>query len=282
MQLGGALGAAARFEQAGAADGEELFLVEGFFEEGVPSLAGGAGRRGLAGVGDPGVEVAAADIDAPVVGLQFDRDAGVGCLQGGEPGGEPSLCDGFDGDDPDAARPAAVTLGGVVDFGEDPLDVFEVGAAVAVQVDAPLVAVEQLRVEVLLERPDPVADRRGGDAQLGRGVFEALVAGRSLEEAQALKRRQAQQRPRPALTPTVSRHSPPARERVPLTAGAVSLSVSATRRKPMGSARPCLQTLRSLDAISPVCLLCVCCLAWCFRFGGWYLVELLGDLEMNG
>ena len=183
VQLGGGFGSAALGEQLGAADGEELFLVEGFFEQGVPALADGAGRCGLAGVGDPGVEVAAARVDAAVVGFQFDRDAGVGRFEGGEPGGQPSFGDGFDGDDPDAPGPAAVTLRRVVDVGEDPFHVFQVSLPVAVQVDAPLVAVEQLGVQVLLERPDPVADRRGGDTQLGCGVFEALVAGRGLEEA---------------------------------------------------------------------------------------------------
>ena len=159
-----------------------------------------------------------------MVGFQFDRDAGVGRLQRGEPRGQPSFGDGFDGDDPDAAGPAAVTLGHSGDFGEDPFHVFEVGLPVAVQVDAPLVAVEQLRVQMLLERPDPVADRGGGDTELGRGVFEAPVAGGGLEEPQALKRRQAQRSPEQALKRTASCRGPPGGEGVPLTAGSGAAS----------------------------------------------------------
>ena len=53
-------------------------------------------------------------------------------------------------------------------------------------------AVEQRHVEVLLQRPDAVADGGRGDAGLLGGAGEALVAGRGLEEAQAIERGQEQ------------------------------------------------------------------------------------------
>ena len=57
-----------------------------------------------------------------------------------------------------------------------------------------MVAVEQRHVEMLFQHPDAVGDPGPRDAQLLGGAGEALVAGRGLEEAQAVERWQEQQR----------------------------------------------------------------------------------------
>ena len=69
-----------------------------------------AGRRRLAGVGEPGVEVAGVGVDPAVVGLQLDGDGRVLRLEGGEPGHEPLLGDRLDRDDSDAPRPAPLAF----------------------------------------------------------------------------------------------------------------------------------------------------------------------------
>ena len=70
----------------------------------------------------------------------------------------------------------------------------EVGLPAAVEAHAAMAPVEERHVEVLLQRPDAVGDGRRGDAELLGGAGEALVAGRGLEEAQAVERGQEQQR----------------------------------------------------------------------------------------
>ena len=55
----------------------------------------------------------------------------------------------------------------------------------------PVHAAEQRRAQVLLERADLMADRRLGDEQLVGRLGEAEVAGRGLERAQRIERRQS-------------------------------------------------------------------------------------------
>ena len=81
-----------------------------------------------------------------------------------------------------------------MDLGEDALHLLQVGAAAAVEAHAALAAVEQRHVEMLLQHPKAVGDRGRGDGELLGSEGEALVAGRSLEEAQAFERGQEQQR----------------------------------------------------------------------------------------
>ena len=112
--------------------------------------------HGLAGVGEPGVEVAAGGVDAPVVGFDLDGDGGVDGLERGEPGHEPLLGDGLDGDDADASGPAALAFGDAVDLGEDALHLLEVGPPAVVESHAARPAVEQ-------------GDSRGASRACGRG-----------------------------------------------------------------------------------------------------------------
>ena len=90
--------------------------------------------------------------------------------------------------------PAALAFRDAVDFGEDALHLLEVGPAAAIEAHAALAAVEQRHVEVLLQHSDAVGDPGRRAAQLRGGAGEALVAGRGLEEAQAVERGQEQQR----------------------------------------------------------------------------------------
>ena len=76
-------------------------------------------------------------------------------------------------------------------LGKDALHLLEIGPAAAVEPYAAMAAVEQGDVEMLLQRADAVCDRGRGDAELGGGAHEALMAGRRLEEAQAIERGQA-------------------------------------------------------------------------------------------
>ena len=156
-----------------------------------------ARRGGLARVGEPGVEVAAVGVDAAVVGLQLDGDAGVRRLESGEAGHEPLLGNRLDRDDADAAGPAALALGDAVDLGEDALHLLEVAPAAAVEAHAAVAAVEQRHVEMLLQRPDAVGDGGRGDAELLGGAGEALEAARGLEEAQAIERGQEEHAGKP-------------------------------------------------------------------------------------
>ena len=151
MQVGGTAGPAARGEQGGAADGAQVLLAERLLEQGVLAPGDGTWGGGLAGVGEPGVEVAAFGVDAAMVGLDLDGDGGVICLESGEPGDEPLLGDRLDGDDTDASGPAALAFGNAMDLGEDALDLLQVRLAAAVEADAAWSAVEQRDIEMPLE-----------------------------------------------------------------------------------------------------------------------------------
>ena len=94
--------------------------------------------------------------------------------------------------------PAALPFGDAVNFGEDALHLLQVGLAAAVEAHAPVTAVKQRNFEMLLQHADAVGDGGRGDAELGPGADEALVAGRGLEEAQALERGQKQHCGEPA------------------------------------------------------------------------------------
>ena len=107
----------------------------------------------------------------------------------GEPWHQPLLRNRLDRDDPDAFRLSAVALGYAVHVREDALYLLQVRLASGVESYAALAAVEQLDIEMLLQRPDTVGDGACRDPELGRGAGEALAACRSLEETQAIERR---------------------------------------------------------------------------------------------
>ena len=125
-----------------------------------------------------------------MVGLQLDGDAGMGCLERGEPRQQPLLGHRLDRDDAHPPGGGTLLLGDAVDLGQDALHLLQIGPAAAVEVDAAPPALEQLGAEMLLQGADAVADGGGGDAELLAGPHEALVAGGGLEEAQAVERRQ--------------------------------------------------------------------------------------------
>ena len=131
-----------------------------------------AGRGGLARTGEPGVEVAPRRVDAPVVGLELDGDAGMGRLERGEPRQPPLLGHRLDRDDAHPPGGRALAFGDAVHLGEDALHLLQTGAAAAVEVDAAPPALEQLGVEMLLQGADAVADGGGGDPELVGGKGE--------------------------------------------------------------------------------------------------------------
>ena len=187
VQVGRSAGPSARLEQGRAADRQLLLLVERLLQQDVLTPRQRARGRGLASVGEPGVEVAAVRIDASVVGLDLDGDAGVGGLEGGQPRHQPLLGDRLDRDDAHAAGPAALPFGDAVEIAEDALHLLQVGLAAAVEAHAPMAAVEQGDLEMLLQPADAVGDGGRGDPEFGPGAGEALVAGGGLEEAQAFE-----------------------------------------------------------------------------------------------
>jgi hypothetical protein len=75
--------------------------------------------------------------------------------------------------------------------GESILDPGQHGRSLRRQFQCPGQAIEQRQVEELFQQLDLVADRRRGDRQLGRRLFEAQVACRRLEGAQGIERWQA-------------------------------------------------------------------------------------------
>ena len=66
MQVGRLAGPAARREQGRAADRKQVLLVERLLQQGVLAPRQRARRRGLAGIGQPGVEVARAAAERTV------------------------------------------------------------------------------------------------------------------------------------------------------------------------------------------------------------------------
>ena len=91
-----------------------------------------------------------------------------------------------------------LALGDAVDLGEDALHLLQVGLTAPIEAHAAMEAVEERDIEVLLQQPDAVRDGGRGDAELLGSAGEALVAGRRLEEAQAVERGQEQHRYRPS------------------------------------------------------------------------------------
>ena len=79
--------------------------------------------------------------------------------------------------------------GGVVDVEENVLDRFEVGTAAEIEAHAAMPAAEERRAQVFLEHAHAVGDGGRCDVEFLRGPNEALVAGRSLEMAQAVEGR---------------------------------------------------------------------------------------------
>ena len=77
-----------------------------------------------------------------------------------------------------AARALSRALLGDVGIAEKLLRLDEEDLASARQPDISLVAIEEQRVELLLELLDAAADMRLGDAQLLRGVTEVQMLGR--------------------------------------------------------------------------------------------------------
>ncbi len=125
-----AAGPASHREKGRAADGNQFLLVEQLLEQGVLGTHHWPRRRGLAGVGEPYVEVAPFGVDPAVVGLQLDGDAGVGILETRKPGHQPQFRHGLDRDDSDApGSAAAVALADGVKVSKDSLDLLQVGSA---------------------------------------------------------------------------------------------------------------------------------------------------------
>ena len=165
-QRGRAAGPAARGEQRRAAHRQQRLLVEGFLQQRVLAPGQRARRGGLASIGEPGVEVTPRRVDAPMVGLELDGDAGMGRLERGEPRQQPLLGHCLDRDDAHPPGGGALLLGDAVDLGQDALDLLEIGPAAAVEVHAPAPSLEQLSVQMLLQGADAVADGCGGNPEL--------------------------------------------------------------------------------------------------------------------
>ena len=142
----------------------------------------------LAGVGEPGVEVAPRGADAAMVGLELDGDAGMGGPEGSQSRQQPLLGDRLDRDDAHPPGCMALEFGDAVHLGQNALHLLEIGLATAIELHAAGAAVEELSVEMLLQGADAVGDGGGGDAEFLPRLGEALVAGGGLEEAQAFER----------------------------------------------------------------------------------------------
>ena len=117
----GLRGRPARGQQRRAAHRQQRLLVEGLLQQRVFAPGQRARRGGLARIGEPGVEVAPRRVDASMVGLEFDGDAGMGRLKRGEPRQQPLLGHRLDRDDAHPPGGRALALGDAVDLGQDAL-----------------------------------------------------------------------------------------------------------------------------------------------------------------
>ena len=157
MQVDRADGPSARLDKGRTADRKQVLLVQRLLEQTLR-----ARRSGLAHICDPHIETAPGRIDAAMVGLQLDDDAGVGQLEIREPRHEPLLGHDLDRNQFQPLCPgiAAAALRDDPELGQNALDILQIRLAAPVQADAAMTALEQRAVEMLFQYLDAVRNGR--------------------------------------------------------------------------------------------------------------------------